>query len=153
VAAPAGFKLDMVANKAADDVVAIDKGDYSRHKEQIKRRYPEGFDTVVEATGVSRLMEESIEYAAMGAQIIAYGVYAEAEEIRINPYEIFKRELTIKGSFAQTHCFDRALRYLESGRVDVSGMITHRLPLESFADALELMEQGKAIKIVLEPPD
>lgn len=29
----------------------------------------------------------------------------------------------IKGSFAQTHCFDRAIAYLESGKVKVKGMV------------------------------
>jgi hypothetical protein len=29
----------------------------------------------------------------------------------------------IKGSFAQTHCFDRSIAYLQSGKVKVKGMV------------------------------
>jgi hypothetical protein len=29
----------------------------------------------------------------------------------------------IKGSFAQTHCFDRSIAYLQSGKVKVNGMV------------------------------
>ncbi len=38
--------------------------------------------------------------------------------------DLFRRELTIKGSFAQQFSFDRALAYLRSGRVDTTGMVT-----------------------------
>ena len=62
---------------AADVVIPIDKLDYSKHKEQIKHLIPGGFDTVIEATSVSELLEETINYAMMGGQVIAYGVYPE----------------------------------------------------------------------------
>jgi threonine dehydrogenase-like Zn-dependent dehydrogenase len=38
----------------------------------------------------------------------------------VAPYDVFRRELTIKGSFAQQFSFDRALAYLRSGRVDTT---------------------------------
>jgi len=151
VAAPPGFKLDLALKLAADDIIPIDKKDYSKHRETIKARYPNGFNTVIEATGASQLFEETIEYADIGAQIIAYGVYSEADKTSISPYEIFKREITIKGSFAQTHCFGRALKYLENRRIKVSELITHEIPLTDFSEALALMHQGKAIKIAIIP--
>ena len=35
----------------------------------------------------------------------------------MEPYEIFRRQLTAKGSFAQVNCMDRSLAMLRSGRV------------------------------------
>lgn len=151
VAAPAGPKLELAKKLAADDTVAIDKQDYSSHKKYIQEHYPNGFDVVVEATGVPKLLEESIRFAEIGGQIITYGVYPEDEKVQINPYEIFRRELTLKGSFAQTHCFGRALRYLESHQVKVSDMITHQVPLQHFDEALDLMRRSDAIKIAIIP--
>jgi len=40
---------------------------------------------------------------------------------------------------------------LESGRFDPMPVITHRMPLEDFAKAMELAESGKAGKILLYP--
>jgi D-arabinitol dehydrogenase (NADP+) len=151
VAAPPGFKLDLAKHLAADEVIPIDKKNYAKHRATIKARYPNGFNTVIEATGVSQLFEESIEYADIGAQLIAYGVYPEPDKISISPYDIFKREITIKGSFAQTHCFGRALEYLENGRINVKEMITHEVPLTNFSEALALMQKGEAIKIAVIP--
>lgn len=89
------------------------------HKKHIIKQYPNGFDTVIDATGVAQLFKEGINYVKKGGKLIAYGVYPENADISIKPYEIFSRELTIKGSFAQTHCFDRSLLYLETGKVKV----------------------------------
>ena len=52
VAAPAGEKLELAKELAADEIVPIDKADYSKHKKFLLEKYPLGFDTVIEATGV-----------------------------------------------------------------------------------------------------
>ena len=61
------------------------------------------------------------------------------------------RELKLIGSFAQTHCFDRALKYLENGIVKVDPVITHTFGLDDYAQALELVQSGKSLKVVIQP--
>lgn len=151
VAAPSGPKLEMAARLAADEVIAVDREDYSRHRRQLMSTHPHGFDCVVEATGSPRLCEEAIQYARLGGQVIVYGVYPEAARITWSPYEIFKRELTIKGSFAQTHCFDRALLYLESGKVKVDGVVTQEFALQDYGLALEALRSRQGIKSAVVP--
>jgi len=41
----------------------------------------------------------------------------KAARLPISPYDVFRRELTIKGSFAQCFSFDRAVLALRHGRV------------------------------------
>ena len=68
------------------------------------------------------------------------------------PYEIFRRELTVKGSFAQTHCFDRALGVLRSGRVRTEGIVTHQFHLDAYDRALEaLRNDPSCMKAVIVP--
>ena len=67
------------------------------------------------------------------------------------PYDIFRRELTIKGSFAQQFSFDRALTALRTGRVDSAGLITHRFGLEEYGDALAAVADSSVVKSVLVP--
>jgi D-arabinitol dehydrogenase (NADP+) len=151
VAAPAGPKLDLAAKLAADEVVVIDRDNYEQHRAYLLDNHPHGFDTVIEATGSARLCEESLQYARMGGQIIVYGVYPEAARISWSPTEIFRRELTIKGSFAQTHCLDRALAYLESGQVKVDEVVTQTFPLSSYAEALAALRSRQGIKSAVMP--
>jgi hypothetical protein len=67
----------------------------------------------------------------------------------INPYDVFRREVTIKGSFAQAYSFDRALR---SGRLDPAGIITHRFGLDDHGAAPAAVQSGPSCrKAVLRP--
>ena len=64
---------------------------------------------------------------------------------------MFRRELTIRGSFGQTHCFDRALAVLRSGRVRTEGLITHRFPLAASSGALAALRDSGRLKAVILP--
>ena len=151
VAAPPGPKLDLVARLAADDVVAIDRKDPEVHRRRLRELSPDGFDYVVEATGVPTLCEESVRFARRGGTILVYGVYPEKAFVQFNPFDIFRRELSIKGSFAQIDCFEPALAYLEGGRIKVNEIVTHEIPLRDFRKALELAWARQGIKMALVP--
>jgi D-arabinitol dehydrogenase (NADP+) len=86
-----------------------------------------------------------------GGTIFVYGMTAEAASWPVAPYDIFRRELTIKGSFAQQFSFDRALANLRSGRVDTTGLVTHRFSLDDYADVLAAVADSSCVKAVIRP--
>ncbi len=151
VAAPPGQKLDLAQELAADHVVPVDRDDHDAHRTAIRNAYPNGFDTIVEATGAPGMFQDCLNYVRKGSQIIAYGVYPSDATTQVNPYDIFAQELVIKGSFAQTHCFDRAVTYLETGAVRVGDMVTHEVPLADYGKALDMMKNREGIKIAVCP--
>ena len=58
----------------------------------------------------------------------------------------------MKGSFAQTHCFDRALGVLRSGRVRTDGIVTHEFGLGDYGRALEaLRDDPSCMKAAIVP--
>jgi D-arabinitol dehydrogenase (NADP+) len=69
----------------------------------------------------------------------------------IAPYDIFRRELTIKGSFAQQFSFDRALSALRSRRVNTEGMISRRFSLDAYDEALAAVADSSVVKAVIVP--
>ena len=71
---------------------------------------------------VAGLMLLLMGLAKMGGTVMVYGMASAEDRLAVSPYEVFRRELTIKGSFAQTHCFDRAIALLRSGRVRTEGI-------------------------------
>ena len=76
----------------------------------------------------------------------------EDARIPLSPYDVFRRQLTVKGSFAQVDCMDRSLALLRSGRVRTDGLITHRFPLAGYGAALEaLRSDPTSLKVVIEP--
>ncbi len=151
VAAPAGPKLDLVAKLAADQVVALDRNDPEVHRKRLREISPKGFDAVIEATGAPSVAQETTQFVRRRGTILIYGVYPEKATISINPFDVFRNELTIKGSFAQIDSFERALSYLDNGRIKVNEIVTQEIPLKDWGKALDLAWKRQGIKTALIP--
>jgi D-arabinitol dehydrogenase (NADP+) len=139
VAAPTLFKLDLARSYGVDETVRLDRSDPLAGMQEMGRLAPEGFDVVVEATGAVPVLERAVGLTKIGGTLMVYGMANAEDRLAVSPYEIFRRELTIKGSFAQTHCFDRAIALLRSGRVRTDGILTHRFGLDDFGEALQAL--------------
>lgn len=63
--------------------------------------------------------------------------------------KIFGDEITILGSFSQVFCFPRAIAYLDSGRVNVKGMVTNVFDLKDYQKALDCAESRNFVKIAI----
>lgn len=154
VVASTRWKLDLLNRLGIEHTVLMDRDDYARHTNTVKQLAPEGYDIVIDATGYAPMIEHAFQFTKMGSKVLVYGVCNEEDTITVNPYWMFRNEITLFGSFAQTHCFDRALSYIERGMVQVEPLITHRLSLAEYGRALELLAEGKHnLKIMIHPTD
>ena len=152
VAAPSEFKLELARSFGIDETVRTDRRDPAAAAAQIRQAHPDGFDVVVDATGTAAVSEQCVALARDGGTVLFYGVTSPADRIAVSPYDIYRREITIKGSFAQSHSFERAISALRSGRVRTEGIINRRFPLERFGDALEALRSDRAAhKVVVQP--
>lgn len=151
IAAPTKFKLDIALDRGARKIVQIDKNNISVAIKKLFDISPDGFDVVIDATGSLDILNQAIKLTRTGGMIFVYGMTNESAIWEVSPYEIFRRELTIKGSFAQAYSFDRALSMLRSGDVDTSDFITHRFGLHDYAEALEMTAASSCIKAIIEP--
>ena len=152
VAAPPGPKLELAGRLAADEIVEMDRKNPDKHRNRLRELSPAGFDYIVEATGSSAVCEDALQFARRGATLLIYGVYPEKDTVRFNPFDLFRREITVKGSFAQIDAFPRALAYLESGKIKVNEIVTDEFPLEDWPKILEHAWSRKGIKIAVIPP-
>jgi len=152
VAAPTESKLNIARELGADRVVRIQRSDLIANREELLGHDKYGFDVVFDATGSARVTEQCPELLKFGGKLIVFGVPGEEERISISPYDIYRREIKIIGSFAQVNCFPRALSFLESGSISVKGLITCEFPLDEFAEALNvLMFEREALKVIIKP--
>jgi len=145
-------KLELAARSAGAEKVLVDRNDPEAHMRIITDGQPRGFDVVVDATGVPGVQECLPSFAGFGAKVVFYGVAPEDARIKISPYDVFRRELKILGSFSQARTFDRAVRLVNSGVLQLKDMVTHTFPLEGWGDALKMVTDGREnIKIVIAP--
>jgi D-arabinitol dehydrogenase (NADP+) len=128
------FKLELAAAYGADEVVRIPAGgDLGRVAAVLA---PDGFDVVIDATGSADVLAACSTLLGIGGTLFVYGMTPETASLAISPYDVFRRELTIKGSFSQAFSFDRAMALLRGGRVQTGGMVTHQFGLPDYAAAL-----------------
>ncbi len=151
VAAPSQHKLDVARSLGVDETVLLDRADPGASASRLRDLAPSGFDVVVEATGAPSVLAQCAALTRTGGTVLVYGMADADVTVPFSPYDIFARELTVKGSFAQIHCFDRALLELRTGRVRTDGIITDRFPLSRFGDALTAVAGSRTIKAVVDP--
>jgi len=152
LAANKGMKMDLAKEIGAADVyIDLDRKNPEEQWEQLRKDYPYGFDIVVEATGVEKLANEAINYVRRGGTLMIYGVYENKALVHWPPGKIFGDEITIIGSFSQTYCFPRAVAYLDSGKVNVKGMVTDVFTIDQYQEALDKMASRQCLKIAITP--
>jgi len=150
VAAPEGLKMDLAKSLGAGDVyIPLSRSSPQAQFDQIKKENPYGFDIVVEATGNAKILEDSINYVRRGGKLVVYGVYNNSARVTWPPSKIFGDEITILGSFSETYMFPAAIAYLDSAKVNVSGIVNKTFKLEQWAECLESMKNKTAIKAAI----
>src|SRR5262249_10219716 len=133
-------KLDLAKKLGATDVVIAD----TSLEAKLKKIARYGFDVVIDATGVAGVMQDSLKYVKNGGRYLVFGVCAPTDTISISPFEIYRRDLEIIGSFAIRRTYDRAFKLMEHGVVNVKPLIHESMPVEELARGLEMMKNGTA---------
>ncbi len=112
---------------------------------------PRGWDVVIDCTGVAAAIRDGLGRVGRGGTFLQFGVSAYDARVEIEPYEIYRREITITGSMAVLHSFDRAGQLLAAGVLDPGVFVSHRFPLDSYGEALQQFRAGIGRKILIEP--
>jgi len=88
----------------------------------------EGFDLVFDATGNRASMEGAFRHVAHGGALVLVSIVSD--NITFSDPEFHKREMTVMGSRNATRAdFERVIAAIESGRVPLDRLITHRTSL------------------------
>ncbi|MFI1486004.1 zinc-dependent alcohol dehydrogenase family protein [Streptomyces sp. NPDC020747] len=112
---------------------------------------PQGWDLVVDATGNAAAIQDGLGRVAKAGTFLQFGVADYATRVTIDPYRIYNSEITITGSMAVLHSFERAAELFANGVLDPETFISDRLPLDQYPQALEQFASGVGRKIVVLP--
>lgn len=114
--------------------------------EQLRDVAPFGFDIVIDATGVPVVIEGAFAYLKPRGQYLQFGVTPMDAVVRINPYQIFKNDWTIIGSFAVCYSFEPAIAWLANGVIDIAPLVSHTVSIDEFADVFAKFDKGQTLK-------
>ncbi|MER6469819.1 zinc-dependent alcohol dehydrogenase family protein [Streptomyces collinus] len=112
---------------------------------------PQGWDVVVDATGNAAAIQDGLGRVAKAGTFLQFGVADYATRVTIDPYRIYNQEITVTGSMAVLHSFERAAELFAGGVLDPEVFISDRIPLERYPEALEQFAAGVGRKIVVVP--
>ena len=116
----------------------------------VKRETGGGASVVVEAVGP--LLPQAIQLVATRGTVLQFG-HDETVEPAIPVGVMLKKEVQILGAFIGRYSFERTAKVMESGQLPLDQIVSHRLPLSKVHEGIELLRQGKGLKIILEPEE
>lgn len=108
-------------------------------------------DVVVECVGNNPAVQSAFDFAKKGATIVLFSVPKPDAHFPVPLFDVYKKELTIKGSFVNPDTHDRAVALINAGKVDFAPIITHAIPLADLAGAIDIQSGGESIKVVVLP--
>jgi L-iditol 2-dehydrogenase len=95
-----------------------------------------GFDVVIEAAGAPRAMASALELAGHSARVVFVGI-AIGARVEADLGLIQSKALRVHGIIGSAGLWPATIRFLASGAVDPTRIVTARFPLESALDALD----------------
>lgn len=110
-----------------------------------------GANVVIVACPSGKAQTESTKMVRKGGRIIFFGgLPHNKSQIFLDTNLIHYKNLQVYGSsrFAPEHN-KLALKMIAEGKIKADQYITHILPLENYQKAIQLLEDGKALKVVL----
>lgn len=110
-----------------------------------------GFDVAYEVSGVRGVLPPLFDALRRDATLVTIGHPSEPAPIDIARY-INKKGITLQGIYGRRlwESWDQLMLLVQSGRVDLDWLVTHRLPLRSADEAVHLLT-GDAGKVLLIP--
>ncbi|WP_375479853.1 zinc-dependent alcohol dehydrogenase family protein [uncultured Jatrophihabitans sp.] len=110
-----------------------------------------GWNLVIDATGNAAAIQDGLGRVAPGGTFLQFGVADYAARATIDPYRIYNKEITITGSMAVLHSYERAADLFATGVIDPELFITDRVPLDRYADAIAAFKSGAGLKTQVVP--
>ena len=141
------FRLELARKMGATKTINV-------KNERIGNVYSElnmtsGFDVGLEMSGSPDAFRDMLENMYHGGRIALLGLLPKSTQI--NWDDIIFKGLHVKGIYGREmfETWYKMTQMLRSG-LDISGVLTHRFPIDDYKNGFEIMESGNCGKVVLE---
>jgi 2-desacetyl-2-hydroxyethyl bacteriochlorophyllide A dehydrogenase len=102
------------------------------------------YDLVVEAAGTTGAVLTALAAARRGGTVVLLGLPPHGQTAAVPVDDLVNNDLTIRGSFGYTSsAWREVVTLLNSGRLSLSFLVTHRFPLTQWQAALDTLRGGQ----------
>lgn len=147
------YKLEVAQRFAEADATVLLENDWDPLSiRQHSSPGGHGFDVVIEAVGLPETWEKSIQLVRRGGRVNLFAGCESGSTIALDTRRIHYDEITLLSLFHHTPFYvKKALDLLSTYAIDPTPLISEHRPMSQFAEALEKVAAGQAIKIALSP--
>jgi len=144
------YRLNMAEKMGADFVVDSSKRDAVAAAKDITNGV--GFDVVLEMSGHPQGIADAFKMARAGGRVSVLGLPKSAVTLDL-ANDIVLKGLVVQGIHGRRmfETWYQMTRLIQSGRVDLSPLVTHRMKFEEIDRAMEVMASGRCGKVILHP--
>lgn len=146
VSEPSSFRAKWARELGAD--VVLDPREVNLGEAVRELTEGRGADVAVDSVGV--LLADAIASVRKAGRVLFFGLN-ERTEATIRPVALAYGEISVEGVYIARGTFPLAIRLLSDDPSSFEPLITHRLGLEQFDEAIELLRTGEAVKAVVAP--
>jgi threonine dehydrogenase-like Zn-dependent dehydrogenase len=110
-----------------------------------------GCDVYIEATGAGPAVAQGLQMLRRLGTFVEFSVHAGPVAVDWSIIGDVK-ELNIHGAHLGPYSYPLAIDYLRNGVLNGAALVSHRLPLDKYLEAIEIAHRGdESIKVILEP--
>jgi L-iditol 2-dehydrogenase len=144
-------RLSVAKEIGADHVIDFEKEDPVARIMEITQGL--GADEVLECSGAAVTPGQSIDCVKKGGKIDLIGFYDDEHADIPSITKLVVNEILITGSRANPNVSDEVIRLFQAGVLKGDKVVSHRFPLEKYAEGFDTFVNRKdgAIKVVIEP--
>ena len=106
-----------------------------------------GFDLIVDCSGNSKAIEKAIKYLNPMGKLLLFGICPQNSFIKINPFQVFQKELTILGSVINPYTFPASIDFIKSINISLEEIGVKFFSLKEYNVALEAAKSGINTKV------
>jgi len=109
-----------------------------------------GADVVIEAAGAVRTTQQTIDVVKRGGAIVLVGMVPE-DIFPFNFAKLMNKVVSVTPVFRYKNQYPVAIEALSSGKIDVSGIVTHEYDFEDIAEAfrVNIEDKSNVVKVMI----
>jgi threonine dehydrogenase-like Zn-dependent dehydrogenase len=114
------------------------------------REFTEGRGADIAVDSVGALLSDAVASVRKAGRVLVFGLNERIEAV-IRPADLVYREISVLGVYIARGTFPLAVALLTDNKLGFDRLLTHRLQLEQFDEAIELLRTGEAVKALITP--
>lgn len=135
------FGADRLIDVSAEDPATV----------ALERTQGRGIDVVIECAGQESALRSAVQALTPGGEVRLVGVPAEAIAVDLSAWIL--KGITVRAIHGRRifSSWDQASRLVESGKIDLLPLVSHRVPLADGLESFEILARGEGVKVLVVP--